>query len=175
MTIQQLHRRWLWLTLAAIAAFAVLAFLDLRLKAATGVGTRELQAVATGAGVNDILGHWYAPANAIVAGFNLGFDYLFMPLYGFAFFYSGIIVRERFTPKPGLARRAMQFVAAIPLAGMLADVIENTLETRMLVAGASDEIANLAFTATTAKLLCFYLGLVLLLAAIVARLVKAKA
>jgi hypothetical protein len=112
MTVRELNRRWLWTTAMAIAAFAVLAFLDQRLEAETGYGTRDLQLVATAAGVNDILAHWYAPANAIAAGFSLGFDYLFMPLYAFAFFYSALIVRERFTPKqgraapgPGLSRR----------------------------------------------------------------------
>jgi hypothetical protein len=109
-----------------------------------------------------------------MVGFSLGFDYLFMPLYAFAFFYSGLIVRERFTPKPGLARRAVQFAAAIPLAGMLFDAAENALETRILISGPTDQLASLAYSATQVKLVCFYIGLLLLIGAIVARLMRQK-
>jgi hypothetical protein len=69
----------------------------------------------------------------------------------------------------------MQFVAAIPLAGAVADAIENGLETQVLVSGSTnDSLANLAFTATNAKMLCFYIGLALLAGAIVARLAPRK-
>jgi hypothetical protein len=171
MTVKQLHIRWLWTTVLAFAAFAVLVFLDGRLKSVTGFGTVDLQKVATAQDFANILAHWYAPTVAVLAGFNLGFDFLFMPLYALSFFYSGLIVRERYTPNPGFPRRAMQFVAAIPLAGAVADAIENGLETQVLVSGSTnDSLANLAFTATNAKMLCFYIGLALLAGAIVARL-----
>lgn len=174
MTVKDLNRRWAITTVLAIAAFAVLAILDSRLKTITGFGTVDLQKVNTAAAVDNIRAHWFYSANALAAGFSLGFDYLFMPLWGFAFFYSGLIVRERFTPKPGFPRRAMQFVAAIPLAGALADVLENSLETKMLVTGATDALANMAFTATQAKWACFFVGIVLLLGAITARLLRRK-
>jgi hypothetical protein len=175
MTIQQLRRRWAITTVLAIVSFAVLAFLDQRLKAVSGFGTFDLQKVSDAGAVSDILAHWYAPSNAVTAGFDLGFDYLFMLLYGLAFFYSGLLVRERLAPKRGLLRRALQFVAAIPVAGALADVVENGLETKMLVTGPTDQIAMLAFTATQAKLICFYIGIVLLIGAILARLTRPKA
>jgi hypothetical protein len=175
MTVKQLHRNWLWTTLFAIAAFAVLAALDTQLKAATGFGTADLQKVATAAAVEEIRAHWFSSSNAIAAGFSLGFDYLFMPLWGFAFYFSGIIVRERFMPKPGLARRAMAMIAVVPLAGALFDMAENGLETKMLVSGPTDQLANLAFTATTAKWVCFVVGAVLLLGALVARMTGRKA
>jgi hypothetical protein len=175
MTVKQLHRNWLWTTLFAIAAFAVLAVLDTGLKASTGFGTADLQKVNTAAGIEEIRAHWFSSANALTAGFSLGFDYLFMPLWGFAFYFSGIIVRERFAPKAGLARRAMALIAVVPMAGALFDVAENSLEAKMLISGATDQLANLAFTATTAKWGCFIVGALLLLGALVARMTGRKA
>jgi len=174
MTVKQLHRRWAITTVLAIIAFAILAYFEARLTAASGQNIRALQFVNTADGFSTIFGAWIARPNAAMAGFSLGFDYLFMPLYAFAFYYSGLIVRERFTPKPGTPRRLMQLVAAIPLAGALADAVENGLEAHMLFSGPTDHLANIAYTATNAKMICFYIGLVLLLGAIVARMLRRK-
>jgi hypothetical protein len=164
--LKTLLRRWEWTTLLAIAAFGVLAYLDNRLRSATGYGTVDLQSVQTAMDFKRIFAAWIARQHSAAAGFSLGFDYLFMPLYGFAFFYSGIIAREAFAPKKGLVRRAMNYLALIPLAGALADAVENALEFSMMINGPTDDLAQLAFTATTAKMVCFYVGLALLIAAI---------
>ena len=43
MSIKTLYARWAWTTLAAVAVFAVLAYIDLKLKAESGFGTVDLQ------------------------------------------------------------------------------------------------------------------------------------
>lgn len=174
MKIRLLTFRWAWTTLAAIAAFAVLAWLDLRLKAHTGYGTVDLQKVTTAQGVNAIASRWVTRDHAATAGFSLGFDYLFMPLYGFAFYYSGLIVRDWIGTKPGLVRRVLTLVAAVPLAGAIADAVENALEAKMLIAGADDGTAQIAFLATNAKLICFFVGLALLVLALLSFLAKRR-
>jgi hypothetical protein len=113
-----------------------------------------------------IFAAWIARQHSAAAGFSLGFDFLFMSLYGFSFFYSGIIAREAFAPKKGLARRLLSYFALVPIAGAIADAWENTLEFSMMINGPTDETAQLAFTATTAKMVCFYVGIALLVAAV---------
>jgi len=165
-TLKILLLRWQWTTLLAIAAFAVLYSLDTGLKAATGAGTVDLQTAQTAMDYKRILAAWIARPHAATAGFSLGFDYLFMPLYGFAFYYSGIIAREAFAPSKGLARRFLNYLALVPLAGAVADAIENALEFSMVISGPTDGTAQLAFTASSAKMVCFYVGLVLLAVAV---------
>lgn len=159
MNIKTLYARWAWTTLAAVLVFAVLAYVDLKLKAETGFGTVDLQKVWTAEGVSRIAATWFARRDALMAGFNLGFDYLFMPLYGFAFYYGTIAARQRFTPRLGTMHRLMTVIAAVPLAGALFDCAENALETYMVVAQPTDHLASIAYAATTAKLVCFYVGL----------------
>ena len=166
MPLKTLLRRWQWTTLFAVLAFGVLFFLDARLKAATGYGTVDLQSVQTALDFKRVLAAWIARQHAATAGFSLGFDYLFMLLYGLAFFYSGIIAREAFAPKKGVARRFMNYIALVPLAGALADAVENALEFAMMSGAPTDEMAQLAFGATAAKMVCFYVGLALLVAAV---------
>lgn len=163
-TLKTLFRRWALTTLFAVAAFAVLVYFDTRLKAATGYGTRDLQSAQTAMDFKRVFAAWIAREHSATAGFNLGFDYLFMPLYGFAFYYSGIIAREAFTPKKGLFRRLMNYLSVVPLVGAFADAVENALEFSMMTSGARDDLAQLAFTATSAKTICFYAGLILLAA-----------
>ena len=166
MPLKTLLRRWEWTTIAALAAFAILYASDARLKAATGFGTVDLQAAQTAMDFKRVFAAWIARQHSAAAGFGLGFDFLFMPLYGAAFYYSGIVTREAFAPKKGLLRRLLNYLAIVPLAGALADVVENTLEYFMLINGARDDLAQLAFTMTNTKLICFVVGLVLLSAAI---------
>ena len=158
MNLKTLYARWAWTTIAAVAVFAVLAYIDLKLKAESGFGTVDLQKVWTAADVSRIAGAWFARPHALMAGFNLGFDYLFMPLYGFAFYYGTIAARQRFTPRVGTAHRLMTVIAAVPLAGALFDCVENTLETIMIVGQPTDQLASIAYAATTAKMACFYIG-----------------
>ena len=163
--LKALLQRWQWTTLLAIAAFAVLYSLDTGLKAATGFGTVDLQSAQTSAEYNQIFSSWLARQHSATAGFSLGFDFLFIFLYVYAFYYSAIIAREAFANK-GLARRAANYVAFVPLAGALADAVENALEFSMMIRGANDSLARLAFLATSLKTVCFTVGLVLLVAAL---------
>jgi hypothetical protein len=158
MTVQELYRRWAWTFAAAVAVFAVLAYVDLKLKAETGWGTVDLQKVWTANGVRAITIAWLARRDAAMAGFNLGFDYLFMPLYGFAFYYGTIAARLAFAPKPGGLRRIMTLLAAVPLAGAIFDCVENALETAMFVGTPTDQLASISYAFTTAKMTCFWVG-----------------
>ena len=158
MPVKTLYFRWAWTTAAAVAVFAVLAYVDLKLKAETGWGTVDLQHVWTANGVRAITIAWLARRDAVMAGFNLGFDYLFMPLYGFAFYYGTIAARRAFAPKPGTIHRVMTLLAAVPLAGAIFDCIENALETYMVVAQPTDQLASISYAVTNAKMICFYIG-----------------
>jgi hypothetical protein len=166
MRLRTLIRLWLWVTLMAIAAFVVLAVLEQRLRAATGFGTLDLQAAHTAMDYKRAFAAWIAREHAGTAGFGLGFDYLFMPLYAMSFYFSAMIAREAFTPRRGLWRRVVDYLGFVPLAGAIADAFENGFEFSMLSGGATDGMASAAFMATSIKTTCFYVGLVLLLAAV---------
>lgn len=172
--VRSLNRRWGWTSLCAIGAFAVLAVIDRKLKAATGYGTIDLQKVSTADGVELILVAWSTSRRAVLAGFNLGFDYLFMPLYGFALFYGALVARERFTPAPGIGRRIMAFLSVVPLAAMLLDAAENAIELKWVMQGASDHSALIGNTITNAKWLCIFVGLALSAVALIGRFVLRK-
>ena len=166
MRLSSLIRLWVWTTLLAVLAFAILAETDSALKAATGFGTVDLQSVHTALDAKRIFTAWIDRSHAAAAGFGLGFDYLFMPLYAMAFYFSAIVAREAFAPKRGLARRAIDYLGFVPLVGAIADAVENGLEFTMLTSGTSDALAADAFVATQIKSVCFYIGLALLLAGI---------
>ena len=103
------------------------------------------------------------------AGFNLGFDYLLMPLYAASFFYSGIVAAEGFAPRQGGLRRIILMAALVPLIGALADAAENALQITMLLTGATGMLAWISSAASNIKNLALLIGLALLLGAIVAR------
>jgi hypothetical protein len=164
MKLRTLIRLWLWVTLLAVVAFAVLAVIDGRLKAATGFGTLDLQSARTGMDDKRIFVAWIAREHAAMAGFDLGFDFLFMPLYAVSFYFSAMLAREAFAPKRGALRRLVDYLGFVPFIGAIADAVENSLEFNMLSAGANDQLASAAFTATNVKWVCFAVGVALLLA-----------
>jgi hypothetical protein len=172
--VRSLNRRWAWTGICALGAFAVLAVLDTRLKSATGYGTADLQRAASVDDVNLILVAWSTSRRAILAGFNLGFDYLFMPLWGFALFYGGLAARERFAPRPGTARRIWMFLSAVPLAGMLLDAVENATELGWIMQGVTERTVMIGSTATDAKWLCVIVGLALSLAGLAGKFIPQK-
>lgn len=172
--VRSLNRRWAWTSICAIGAFAVLAILDRKLKSATGYGTADLQRATTAYDVDLIAAAWAPSRGIILAGFNLGFDYLFMPLWGFALFYGVLAARERFAPRPGAWRRILGFLSAVPLAGMLFDAAENAIELGWLLRGFSDRDVLIGSTVTDAKWLCVMIGLLLSLAALGGRLVPRR-
>jgi len=167
-TKQILVRRWAVTTVSAGCVFAVLAWSDLRLKALSGFGTADLQGFSTAVEYRQAFLVWPS-LYAVRAGFNWGLDYLLMPLYAAAFFYSGIIAREAFAPRPGRARRILTLLAAVPIAGAVLDAAENGLELGMMLPGASDRMARIAFTVSNAKWMALMVGLALLLGAVLAQ------
>ena len=164
-----LNRRWAISTGLAVAVFAALSMLDVSLRALSGLGTADLQGFALGAQYRAAASAWAPAPIALRAGFSLGFDYLFMPLYAASFFYSGIIAREAFAPRPSRLRRLFTLLAAVPIAAAVLDAFENIVEMSLLLNGASDALARLAFTISNAKMMAVYVGLVLLAGAILAQ------
>lgn len=167
MKLRTLIRLWLWVTLLAIAALAVLAVLDGRLRAATGFGTTDLQSAHTAYEFKRVFAAWIDREHAAAAGFLLGFDYLFMPLYAIAFYFSAMLLREAFTPNKGALRRLVDYLGYVPFVGAIADATENALEFAMLTGGASDGFAAAAYTATSVKWVCAAVGMALLAGAII--------
>jgi hypothetical protein len=170
-----LMSRWAWSTGLGLGVFAVLFYLDLRLKALAGVGTADIQSFSTAAQFRAAFWAWSPEPYAVRAGFDLGFDYLLMPLYAASFFYSGIIAAEAFAPRPGRLRRIITLAAMVPLAGALCDAAENTIQLFMLLNGATDDLAALAFKISSAKDVALLVGLVLLAAALAARFAARRA
>ena len=87
--------------------FAVLAWSDLRLKSPVGLSAPPIcRAFPRPPQYRRAFLVWPS-LYAVRAGFNWGLDYLLMPLYAAAFFYSGILAREAFAPRPGRLRRIL--------------------------------------------------------------------
>ena len=170
-----LMNRWAWSTGLAMAAFTILSALDLRLKALTGVATADLASFSSAAQFRAAFWAWSAEPYAVRAGFDLGFDYLLMPLYAASFFYSGILTAEGFAPKPGGLRRILLMAALVPLVGAAADAAENAVQIMMLLGGATDTLATLSSSASSIKNIALMVGLVLLLGAIVTRINQRRA
>jgi hypothetical protein len=147
---------------------AVLAWSDLRLKSLSGYGTADLQSFSTAAEYRRAFMAWPS-LYAVRAGFNWGLDYLLMPLYAAAFFYSGILTREGFAPRPGRLRRILTMLAAVPIAGALLDAAENALQFSLMLSGATDSLARIALTISNAKWVAIYVGMTLWLGALLAR------
>ena len=169
-----LQRRWAWSSALAFAVFLVLAALDSGLKAQSGLGVRDLVGFGSAQPLRVVLEHWWRPIFALSAGFGLGLGYLFLPLYGAAFYLSGIIAREGYAPRPGLLRRALDMLALVPLVGALCDAASRALYFWMLMKGTSDFLATLAAEAGLAASIAFLIGLALFVAAFVSVLAKRK-
>ena len=167
-TKQSLYRRWVLASVSGAVVFAILAWLEFRLKSLSGFGTQDLQGFSTAADYRRAFLVWPS-LYAVRAGFIWGLDYLLMPLYAAAFFYSGILTREAFAPRPGRLRRLLTLLAAVPIAGAVLDAIENVLEFAMMLTRPTDELARIAFTMSNAQWMAIYLGLSLWLGAILAR------
>jgi hypothetical protein len=170
-TKQALHTRWALLTLAALIVFAVLAWWDLRLAALSGYGTADLQNFSTAAQYRAAFLVW--PSRyAVRAGFGWGLDYLLMPLYAAAFFYSGILVREAFALRGSRLARILTTLAAVPVAGAMLDAVENGLQLSMMLTAPTDQLALIAFAVSYAKWMALYVGFLLLAGALFARVVE---
>ena len=162
--------RWYWSTGLALGVFAVLAVLDMRLKALTAVSTADLSSFSSAVQFRAAFIVWNSGPFAARAGFNLGLDYLLMPLYAASFFYSGIIMAEGFAPRPNIVRRVILMAALMPPIGAVADAIENALQLTMLTGGVTDTLVVLSAAASRVKNLALLVGLVLLLGAVTAQI-----
>jgi hypothetical protein len=170
-----LNARWAWTSGAAIVLLVVLNLLDSVLKAKTGYGTIDLQGVGTGWGIRTIVDHWTSPPDAVLAGFLLGLDFLFIPLYGAALLFGSLAALVRFAPEPGRLNRIMSLLALAPIGAAICDALENSYELYMLTHASTDMMASLALEATAAKYLGILIGLVLTLAALIGRVWKRRA
>jgi hypothetical protein len=170
-----LSSRWAWSTGLGLCVFAILLGLDQWLKFRSGVGTADLVFFTNAAQFRVAFWAWGRGPYLALAGFNLGFDYLLMPLYAASFFYSGVLTAETFAPKPGRLRRLILLAAMVPLVGALCDACENALQLTMLLGGVSDTLATLSSTASTAKLVALAVGVALLAGAFAARIKQRRA
>jgi hypothetical protein len=168
-----LIRRWLASSVLAILVFAVLALLDQRLKALSGLSSFDLQQFSSAGEYRITHLAWMAPPYALRAGLDLGLDYLLMPLYAAAFFYAGVIVAGA-VRNPRLKRLAA-LAAMVPVAGALLDAGENALETWLVLQGASDRLVAIAFALSNAKYAALVVGLVLWAGAVFALVTERKA
>jgi hypothetical protein len=172
-TKQVLVRRWALATLAAAAVFAVLAWSDMRLKTLSGYGTADLQHFSTAAQYRAAFLVW--PSRyAVRAGFDWGLDYLLMPLYAAAFFYSGILAREAFALRGSRLARILTTLAAVPIAGAMLDAVENALQLSMMLSAPTDQLASIALMVSSAKWIAVYVGLLLLAAALFGQVMERR-
>jgi hypothetical protein len=169
-----LTARWAWTTAAAIVLFVILNLLDSALKAKTGYGTVSLQGVGSGWGIRVIVDHWTSPPDATMAGFLLGLDCLFIPLYAAALFYGALAAVDRFAATGGRLKRILTLLALAPIGAAICDGIENVLQIYMLTHASTDTMASFALEATAAKWLGILIGVLLSLAALVGRIIKKR-
>jgi len=171
---KSLNAYWLWSSAAAALMLIVMTALEGMLKARTGLATADLQFVGTGYGLRVIIDHWLSPPDAAFAGFLLGLDYLFMPLYGAALFFGALAALDRFAPARGTLRALLARLTLFPIGAALCDAIENGLQISMLTQSPSNLIASFALEATAGKWLGIAIGVLLTVAALIGRLVKRR-
>jgi len=164
-----LYRGWVWATGLAVIAYAALTLLDTQLKSLTGVSTADLEGLASAAQFRIAFHAWAPEPYAARAGFLLGFSYLVMPLYGLSFFFSGVIVAERFTPGKNPLRRWVLLAAMVAPVGALLDAVLKALQFAMLLRGADEIFARIAVSLAQAKTVAVLVGFVLLAGAVLAR------
>ena len=164
-----LNRGWIWATGLGVIAYAALTLLDMRLKALTGVSTADLEGLSGAAQFRLAFHAWAPEPYAARAGFLLGFAYLTMPLYALSFFFSGVIVAERFTPGKNRLRRWVLLAAMVAPVGALLDAGLRAMELAMLLGGADDGFARIAASLSQAKTVAVTVGFALLIGALVAR------
>src|SRR4051812_25396641 len=170
-----LDRGWLWSTILGVIVFAAIGGMDLWLKSLTGVSTTDLQGLSSGAQFRLAFQAWAPEPYAVRAGFNLGLDYLLMPLYAVSFFLSSVVVAESFTPGKSRFRRYVLMAGMVAPVGALLDAVENGLQFNMMLNGATDDLARLAYNVSSAKTVAVTVGVALLIAAVVAKIGMRKA
>jgi len=170
-----LDRGWLWSSVLGLIVFAVLGGMDLWLKSLTGVSTTDLQGLSTAAQFRLAFHAWAPEPYAVRAGFDLGLDYLLMPLYAASFFLSSVVVAESFTPGKSRFRRYVLMAGMVAPVGALLDAVENALQLNMLLNGATDDLARIAYNVSSAKTVAVTVGAALLITAVLAKIGMRKA
>ncbi|MBI4260428.1 MAG: hypothetical protein HY658_07665 [Actinobacteria bacterium] len=131
-------------------------------------GILSLEFAGSVAGVERILATW-GPRELAVAGFALGFDYLYMPLYalGIALLWSKVVVVARARGRTRVAAWGVTLAWA-PVAAALLDAVENAAALRLLTSSPADPWPSLVLWAATSKFALLALSLALLVWAAVA-------
>ena len=106
---------------------------------------------------------------AVRAGFDWGLDYLLMPLYAAAFFYSGILAREAFALRGSRLARLLTTLGGRPDRGCDSGCGGKCAPAFHGAVGPTDQLASTAFTVSSAKWMAVYVGLLLLAAALFAQ------
>ncbi len=171
-----LMKSWTRFSVLAALVFAVLAYLDYRLKALAGVNTADMGGFSSKVEFQAAFVVWRPLDLAVRAGFNLGLDYLLMPLYAAAFFYSGIVAAEGLAPRPGRTRRIILAMIWVPVIGAFAGACENALHLSMLFQGtANDTLVMASGIANRVKMVALMVGLLLFVGAVMARFQERRA
>jgi hypothetical protein len=152
-----------------VIVYAALTLLDMQLKSLTGVSTADLEGLSSAVQFRLAFHAWAPEPYAARAGFLLGFAYLVMPLYALSFFFSGVIVAERFTPGKNRFRRWVLLAAMVAPVGALLDAGLKAVELAMLLDGADEGFARIAAGLSQAKTAAMIVGFALLIGALVAR------
>jgi hypothetical protein len=98
-----------------------------------------------------------------------------MPFYAASFFFSGVIVAESFAPGTSPLRRYVLMAAMVAPVAALLDAAGNGLELTMFLTGPTDDLARIGFAVSNAKTVALTVGMVLLIAALVAKIGMRKA
>lgn len=164
--IRSLRARWGWASLLAVLSFAVMAWLDGVAKRQSGFGVLDLQFAGNAENARNVLEAWAGNNLTPAIGFSLGFDYLFMPLYGFALLYGAMAAREAFAPREGPFRGALGILLwAGPVAALL-DAVENAIHAGMLFGWLSPALTAAQYPVTLGKWALVVVGLVMSLAGV---------
>ena len=158
MTIEpaRLRAKWGWTALLSLVPFAVMGWLDSIVKGVAEVGILDLQFAGTAEKTAEILGAWTAAGVVPHVAFSLGLDYLFMVLFGAAFFYAALVAREAY---PSL-RGPLTLAAWAGPAAALLDALENAIHTGMVLGLCDPECVAIQYPVTLAKWALVVVGLV---------------
>lgn len=159
---RRLRAKWGWSALLSLVPFAVMGWLDAGVKAAAKYGVLDAQFAGTPQKMGEILGAWTAAGVMPTIGFSLGLDYLFMPLFGAAFFFAGLVAAEAYPKQRGLFRL---LAWAGPVAALL-DALENAIHAGMVMGMTGPDAVAIQHPATLAKWALVAVGLVVSIVAL---------
>jgi hypothetical protein len=159
---RRLRAKWGWSALLSLIPFGVMGWLDSIVKGAAKFGVLDLQFAGTAEKAGEILGAWTAAGVVPHVAFSLGLDYLFMVLFGAAFFYAALVAREAW---PSL-RGPLTLAAWAGPAAALLDALENAVHAGMVMGLCSPECVSLQYPVTLAKWALVVVGLLVSLLAL---------